>query len=537
MPRIFTPDPLAAEGLAILERTPGFEIDKRSGLKGVELKAALAEADGVIVRSGTTLTAELLQGLTRLRAIVRAGVGVDNIDVPAATRAGIVVMNTPGGNTLSTAEHTWALLLSLCRHVPAADATMRAGKWDRKSFVGRQLAGKTLGVIGLGRVGLAVAKRGVAFEMKTIGFDPFMTPERAAEHGIELVKDLEDLYPRVDALTVHVPLSPETEGLVGAAQMAKLPKGAIVVNCARGGIVDEAALAAALESGHLAGAAIDVFAEEPPKDSPFAKLKTTVVTPHLGASTAEAQVNVSIEAANLLADFFNHGNVRFAVNMVSLEASELAETRRHADIAYRLGLLQAQVSKGPVRKALVEYRGAATKQKTKIMTAAFTMGLLKHAIPDANLINATLLAEERGLAITEQTSSEPTDFATLIRTVVETDRDSSEASGTTRGATFNRLVRLGPFRMDAFLEGTMLIFHHNDRPGIIGHVGTVLGNHDVNIAQMTVGRREAGGNAVGVLAVDAAPSDAALEELRRDSRIIDLRVVRLPEHGVLPAGV
>ena len=312
MHRVFISDSLAKEGIEILKSSGKIEIDNRSNLAGEELKSAIAQADGMIIRSGTRLTADLLEGQKRLKLIVRAGVGVDNIDVPSATRNGIIVMNTPGGNTLSTAEQTIALMLAVCRHVPAADATLRSGKWDRKSFTGTQVAGKTLGVIGLGRVGLAVAKRALGLEMKVLGYDPFLSPERAATLGIEFIPNVADILPRVDLVTVHVPLTDDTKGLIGAKQIATMKKGSYVINCARGGIVDEAALYEALKSKHLAGAAAHVFETEPCTSSPLFELPNVVVSPHLGAATNEAQFNVAVEAAELMSDFFNTGNIRFA---------------------------------------------------------------------------------------------------------------------------------------------------------------------------------------------------------------------------------
>lgn len=535
MHRILVCDPLPDEGLAILERAEGIALDKRSGLQGEDLRAALAEADGVIVRSGTTLTAQALRGQSRLRVIVRAGVGVDNIDVPAATREGIVVMNTPGGNTLSTAEQTIALLLALARHIPAADASLRKGKWDRKSFVGAQLAGKTLGIVGLGRVGLAVARRAIGLEMKVVGYDPFLSAERAKELGIQSVSKLDEVYPQADFLTVHVPLGDETRGMVGARELAMLPRGARVINCARGGIIDEKALLAALESKHLAGAALDVFDNEPVTDSPLFRLPQVVVTPHLGASTAEAQLNVAIEAAQLITDFFANGNVRFAVNMASIDRAELKDVMRYVDIARRLGLLQAQLAQGTIRRANIHYHGDVAKKNTRLITAAFAMGLLEHALEeDVNPVNSQVLAQERGIQLTEHTSPEPLDFSTLIRTEVETDQETFVAAGTTRGAHYNRLVRLGPYRLDAFMDGTMLVYFHQDKPGLIGFVGTVFGKHGVNIAQMTVGRREPGGDAIGVLSLDSDPPEEALREIRADDRISLVQVVKLPPVNELP---
>ncbi len=357
MPRVLINDNLEAPGLELLKQA-GIDIDERRGLKGDALKAALRECDGVIVRSGTQLTAEYLDDPGKLRAVVRAGVGVDNIDVAAATRKGIVVMNTPGGNTVSTAEQTWALLMAVARLLPAADASLRAGKWERGKFVGSQLAGKTLGIIGLGRIGREVARRALAFDMKVVGTDPFLAPEKAAQLGIESVPDLDALLPRCDFLTVHVPGGAETRDMIGAAQLAKLPRGARVINCARGGIYNEEALAEALKSGHLAGAALDVFAQEPPPpDHPLLKMPNVVATPHLGASTVEAQTSVAREAAQLLIDFLQRGIIGFAVNMAAVDRTELEELRLYVDMARRLGLLHAQMAHGAIKRAELTLRG------------------------------------------------------------------------------------------------------------------------------------------------------------------------------------
>src|SRR5262245_46144958 len=364
MPRVLICDKLEPAGLDLLKGA-GLEVDNRPGLTGDALKEALRAADAAIVRSATRVTAELLGDPGKLRAIARAGVGVDNIDVAAATRYGIVVMNTPGGNTVSAAEHTIALLLALCRHVPAADASLRTGKWERGKFVGSQLAGKTLGVVGLGRIGREVARRAAGFDMKIVGFDPYLTPERAAQLGIEAVASLDRLLPRCQFLTVHTALTDETKGLIGAKQLAMMPRGARVLNVARGGIIDEAALAEALRSGHIAGAGIDVFEPEPPPAGhPLLAAPNLVLTPHLGASTVEAQESVAREAAQLLIDFLTRGVVQFAVNMAAVDRAELAEMRPHIDLARRLGLLQAQMAPGAVRRAALTYRGDVAKRNT-----------------------------------------------------------------------------------------------------------------------------------------------------------------------------
>src|SRR5437764_3595008 len=433
MPRVLICDKLEPSGLDLLTQA-GLEVDNRPGLKGDELKAALRAADGCIIRSGTRLTADLLDDPGKLRAVARAGVGVDNIDVAAATRRGIVVMNTPGGNTVSTAEHAGALLPALARHLPAADASMRAGKWERSKFVGTQLAGKTLGIVGVGRIGREVARRAVAMEMRVLGLDPFLSPERAAEIGVEKADDLDALLPRCDFLTVHTPGGPETKGLIGREQLAKLKKGARVVNCARGGIIDEAALAEALASGQIAGAAIDVFdPEPPPADNPLLKAPNVVLTPHLGASTLEAQDAVAKEAAQLLTDFLTRGVVQFAGNMAAVDRAELEELRLYIDLARRLGLLQAQMAQGTIREARLTYRGDIARRSTKLLTAAFAAGLLEGKLENVNIVNAELLARERGIELVESTSPKSADFGSVLHTDVATDKKTYTAAGTLFG--------------------------------------------------------------------------------------------------------
>jgi D-3-phosphoglycerate dehydrogenase len=535
MPRVLVSDKLEPAGLDLL-REAGFELDERHGLSGAALQEALRAADGVIVRSGTRLTAELLQNPGRLRAIVRAGVGVDNIDVSAATRRGIVVMNTPGGNTVSTAEHTMALLLALARHVPAADASTRQGKWERAKFVGTQLAGKTLGVVGLGRVGREVARRAAGLDMKVIGFDPFLAPDRAAQLGIESVPDLEQLLPRCDFLTVHTPLTDETRDLIGERQIARMKPGVRILNCARGGIVNEEALASALRSGHVAGAALDVFVQEPPGDNPLLRLPNVLATPHLGASTIEAQESVAREAAQLLIDFLTRGLVQFAVNMAAVDRTELEDLRLYVDMARRLGLLHAQMSQGAIQRAELSYRGEVARRSTRLVTAAFAAGLLENRLAESvNIVNAEMLARERGIDIVEVSSPRKGDFSTLIQADVLTEKKRYTAAGTVFGNQFLRLVQLGPYRLDTYMDGVMLIFTHRDVPGLIGYIGTIFGKHQVNIAQMTVGRQVAGGEAIAVLNLDSSPPEEAIREVRSHPQISSLSVVKLPPAGAMPA--
>jgi D-3-phosphoglycerate dehydrogenase len=446
-------------------------------------------------------------------------------------------MNTPGGNTVSTAEHTITLLLSLSRHIPTADSSIHQGKWERSKFVGTQLAGKTLGVVGLGRVGREVARRAAGMDMKVVGYDPFLAPDRSAQLGIESMPDLASLLPRCDFLTVHTPLTAETQSLIGAAELAQMKKGARIINCARGGIINEDALAEALRSGHIAGAALDVFVQEPPPgDHPLLKLPNVVVTPHLGASTIEAQESVALEAAQLLIDFLTKGIIQFAVNMAAVDRTELEELRLYVDMARRLGLLHAQMCQGAIGRAELSYRGEVARRSTRLVTAAFAAGLLEYRLAQqVNIVNAELLARERGIEIVEQSSSKKGDFSTLIRAEVFTEKKSYTAAATLFGNQYLRIVQLGPYHLDTFMDGILLIFTHRDVPGLIGFIGTIFGKHQVNIAQMTVGRQLPGGEAIAVLNLDSMPPEEALKEVRAHPQISSLSVVQLPPAGAMPA--
>jgi D-3-phosphoglycerate dehydrogenase len=534
--RVLVTDKLAEEGLDLLRSQPGLEVIVNTKLDPAGLRAALAEADGIVIRSATQLTAEVLKDQPRLKAIVRAGVGVDNIDAPAATRQGIVVMNTPGGNTVSTAEHTMALVLALSRNVGAANASLKAGKWDRNKFTGSQVGGKTLGIVGLGRVGLAVAKRAQGFDMNVVGFDPFLAAERAQELGVESVPRLSDLWSRCDYITLHTPLSAETRNLIGVDELAQMKDGVRLINCARGGLIDEAALLDALNSGKVAGAAIDVFdPEPPPADHPLVVHPKTLVTPHLGASTEEAQVSVAVEAARLLIDFFERGQIKFSVNMPSLDRAELADLKSYLDLGRRMGMLHAQMDRGTVKGATLRYRGEVAAKNTKLITASFAAGWMEAALDaPVNLVNAEVLLKERGIAIVEEKSTEPGDFGSMIQTEVTTERKTYIAAATLFGKQYLRLVQLGPYRLDAHLDGTLLVFTHRDVPGLIGFIGTTFGRHGVNIAQMNVGREQPGGEAIGVVNLDSNPSREAIAEVESHKDILSLSLIRLPGLGELP---
>jgi D-3-phosphoglycerate dehydrogenase len=533
-------DNLSVAGIKLLQDTPGLNVivnnEKADKLGAAGIRELLREVDGVIIRSDTKMTPEILKDQPRLKIIVRAGVGVDNIDLDAATRAGIVVMNTPAGNTTSTAEHAVTMMMAMSRYIAPADASMKAGKWDKKSFTGTQLAGKTLAVIGLGRIGQSVARRAIGLEMKVVGYDPFLSIEKAAEQGITLYRDIDELLPLCDYLTVHTPGGSETKSLISAERIARMRKGVRLINCARGGIIDETALADALDSGHVAGAALDVFETEPlPADSRLLKTKNLLTTPHLGASTEEAQESVAIEAAEIISGFLIRNEVRHAVNMAPITSTEMADMKAYLDLGRRLGMLLAQQNKSTgVKSAVVNYRGEAASKKTKLITNAFACGLLESALDESvNIVNAELLARERGIEITETTSTEPSDFHTVVQAIVQTDSGELTASGTIFGKQFLRLVRLGKFSIDAYLDGTMLIYRHRDVPGLIGYIGQICGRHQVNIAHMALGRLQnsPGGDSVAILNLDSEPSNEVLDEIKKHPEVTGVEVVKLPKAG------
>lgn len=538
MPRVVVLDTLSEEGLALLKAAPGVEFEVRTGLKGEDLRKTLAEFDGAICRSGVKITADVLAGNKRLRAIVRAGVGTDNIDKQAATRLGIVVMNTPAGNTISTAEHTFAMMLALSRNIAQANQSLLEHRWDRGKFMGAQLADKTLGVIGLGRIGQAVAGRAKAFEMKVLGYDPFLSAEKTKELGIEPVATVHEMLPKVDYLTVHTPLTPETKHLIGHKELNLLKPGVRLVNCARGDIYDESALLAGLKSGKIGGVALDVFAQEPCTDSPLFGQPGVLCTPHLGASTEEAQAQVAVEGVGLLVDFLTTGAIRHAVNMSALDPKTLEAMRGYLDLAYRLGLLLAQLGKSGVRSCRLFYRGDIASKDTKLLGAAFAAGLLANALDEeVNIVNAELLLRERGIELVEQSRADRGAFNASIAAEVATATQTWRAAGTLFGQKMLRLVELNEFRLEAYLDGVLMIFPHKDVPGIIGRVGTIFGEHQVNIAQMSVGRagEAPGGASIGVMNLDGLPPDVALAAIRRSPDIEDASVIELPPAGQLPS--
>jgi D-3-phosphoglycerate dehydrogenase len=535
MPSVIVLDPLAQEGLDLLEAASGVSYEVRTGLKGDALRQALGQFDGAICRSGVKITADALEGNRRLKAIVRAGVGTDNIDSGAATRAGIVVMNTPAGNTLSTAEHAITLMLALSRNIAPAHQSLREGRWDRSKYMGAQVAGKTLGVVGLGRIGLAVATRALALEMKVVGYDPFLAKDRAKSLGIELVDSVDDMLPHVDYLTVHTPLTDETRNLISAAKLAMLKPGVRLINAARGGIYNEEALVEGLTSGRIAGVALDVFTEEPCTNSPLFGMPGVLATPHLGASTEEAQTQVAIEAVGLLTDFLTSGQIRNAVNIAPLDAKTLESLRGYLEVAYRLGRLSAGLVPSGLNACRIQYRGEIAARDTKVLTSAFASGLLAAALDeDVNLVNASLLLQERGIALSTESRDDMGAFRSAMSVELTGGGDTRRATGTVFGQSMPRLVSLDGYRLEAYLDGWLLVFKHHDVPGMIGAVGTVFGMHQVNIAQMAVGRDRPGGEAIGILNLDAEPSPEAMAAVRKLPGISSALVIHLPKSGDLP---
>ena len=538
MPRVIVLDKLSQDGLNLLESAGNIEFEVRTGLKDAELRAALSEFDGAICRSGVRITAEVLQGNRRLKAIARAGVGTDNIDLEAATRLGIVVMNTPGGNTLSTAEHTVALMLALSRNLHPAYQGLIEGRWDRKKYMGTQLAGKTLGIVGLGRVGQAVAARTVAMEMRVVGYDPFLSSQRAKELGVKTYPSVRQMLPDVDYLTVHTPLTDETRDMIGSEEIRLMRPGVRLINCARGGIFNREALVEGLQSGHLGGVALDVYDSEPCTDHPLFGMPGVLCTPHLGASTEEAQSHVAIEAAELLIDFFTTGAIRQSVNISPLDPKTLESLRGFLDVAYRLGLLLAQVDRSPPNRCRLRYDGEVAKKDCRLLSAAFAAGLLEHAMEsEVNIVNAEILLRDRGIELVEQRSSEIGDFRSLITAEVTSEERTAIAAGTLFGNAMPRLVRKGDFRLESRLEGILLLTVHRDTPGVIGKLGDVFGRHQVNIANLSVGRgtNRPGSEAIGVLALDNPPPAEALAEVLALEPVMQARVVKLPPADQFPA--
>jgi len=524
-------DPISPKGIALFQSRPEFKVTvlpKR--LTEAELIPLVAETVAMVVRSETKVTRKVMEAAPNLRVVGRAGVGVDNVDVEAATQRGIVVMNTPSGNTISTAELTFSMLMALTRKIPQANASMKAGEWNRKAFQGTELYNKVLGILGMGRIGSEVAKRALAFGMRVLTYDPYLTHARAKELQVELQENVEGIYSLADFITVHMPMTDETKGMINAGAFAKMKKGVRILNCARGGIVDENDLFTALESGLVGGAALDVYETEPlPADAPLRKLQQVIMTPHLGASTDEAQENVGIEVAEAITDYLVHGAVRNAVNLPNLDAQTYQVVKPYLNLGQKLGRMLAQLAPKRNDRLVITYGGKAASAPTDPITRFVLKGFLEFAGgKDVNQVNVRSLASSLGIQVEEIKSSEQTDYNEWVHVAVFSGDSKVSVGGTFFGAKqMPRIVRLNSQPVEIVPEGVLFLMNNKDRPGIVGYIGTLMGSHHVNIASMSLSRDAVGGKALTVLNLDSVPPAELLEQIQKDPDISNVRIVRL----------
>ena len=532
--KILVSDPISDKGVELLRANPKFQVDVNTGLKEDQLLAIIGDYEALIVRSQTKVNQKVIDAAKKLRVVGRAGVGVDNVDVDAATRRGIIVMNTPGGNTISTAEHTFSMMTAMARKIPQAHGSMKAGKWDRKSFEGVELYNKTLGIVGLGRIGSEVARRAIAFGMRVLVYDPYLSLSRAKALQVEVV-ELDEIYAQADFITVHVPMTEQTRGMINKTTMAKMKKGVRLINCARGGIINETDLVEALKSGQVAGAALDVYETEPPKDSPLLALDNVVMTPHLGASTQEAQESVGTEVAEQVAEVLSGGTIRNAVNMPTIDAKVLAVLQPYLSFAERMGRLLAQLAPKRIERLTIEFCGKAGELETSPITRSILKGFLEGARA-AMLITSTPRSSPNNSAFasTKSRNSDPIDYAELINIRAIVDGQSAMLAGTFYGSVNNpRIVRINDMPVEAVPFGVIFIMTNSDRPGIVGWIGTIMGKHNINIASMSLGRDKQGGQALTVLNLDSAPNETVLAEIRKDKDILDVKVAQLGVENLL----
>ncbi len=527
-PKVLIADSISQRGIDELAASETLEVTVRTGQSEAELVQLIPEFSALVVRSQTKVTPPILQAAAKLRVIGRAGVGVDNVDVETATRRGVIVMNTPGGNTISTAEHAFSLLLSVARKIPQAHANLQSGKWDRKQFEGTELYNKTLGIIGMGRIGSELSRRAIAFGMRVLAYDPYLSSSRARSLQVELIEELDELLPLADFITLHTPLTPETHHLLNATRLTKTKRGVRLINCARGGLIDEAALLESLGNGQVAAAALDVFEKEPlPKDSPLCGIPNLVLTPHLGASTVEAQESVGIEIAQAIRAVLLEGTIRNAINMPNLDAKTLAIVGPHLRFGEKLGRFLSQVAPRRVETLHINYSGKVNEVDTTAITRSILKGFLRLAGgDDVNEVNAPAFAETLGLRVTESRLSAPGDYTDLLELTAEAEGKTLSVAGAFFGAT-PRIVSINNRPVEARPHGVVLVLENTDRPGMVGRIGTLLGAHGVNIATMSLSRNQAGGRALTVLNLDTAPGDHLLAEIRASEDIHSAQVVEL----------
>jgi D-3-phosphoglycerate dehydrogenase len=510
-PRVLISDKLSPAAVAIFKER-GVEVDVKPGLDKEELAKIIGDYDGLAIRSNTKVTAKLLERASRLKVVGRAGIGVDNVDIPAATARGVIVMNTPFGNSITTAEHAIALMFALARQIPTADASTQAGKWEKNRFMGVELTGKTLGVIGCGNIGAIVAARGIGLKMRVVAFDPFLSLERAAELGVEKL-ELDELLARADVITLHTPLTAQTKNILSAEALAKTKKGVRIINCARGGLVDENALRAALDSGHVAGAAFDVFVEEPATANPLFGHPNVVATPHLGASTSEAQENVALQVAEQMSDYLMRGAISNAVNFPSITAEEAPKLKPFIALAQGLGSFAGQLTEEPIAKVTITYEGAVANLKIKALTSAVIAGLLRPSLADINVVSAPSIAAKRGIVVEEATRAAQSDYESFITLSVTTARQERSVGGTVFNDGKPRILSIKGIKVDAEFTPSMIYVTNEDKPGFIGRFASLLGDAGVNIATFALGRDEKGGSAIALVSIDAPAPEGVIAKV------------------------
>jgi D-3-phosphoglycerate dehydrogenase len=528
IPKVLVADPISESGVAELAEGKLLQVDVMIGKSEAELLEIIGEYDGLVVRSQTKVTARLLEAAHKLKVVGRAGVGVDNVDVDAATKRGVIVMNTPGGNTVSTAEHAFSLLMSTARSIPQADASVKAGKWERKKFEGVELYGKTLAILGMGRIGAEVSQRAIAFGMRVIAYDPYLSAARAKSLHVELAERLDDLIPQADFITVHMPLTPETKHMLNRERLARTKKGVRIINCARGGLIDESALYEALKSRQVAAAALDVFeVEPPPADFALRELSNVIFTPHLGASTAEAQESVGIEVAQQIRAALLQGEIMNAVNMPNVDAKTLAQIGPYIDLGEKLGRFLSQIVLKRCDTLNINFQGKINELNTKPVSRSVLLGFLRQAGgQEVNIVNALGFAQQLGLKTSESSESTSADFAELIELTATGEGGWASVAGTFFGST-PRIVKINGCHVEAKPAGVVFTFENKDRPGIVGEIGTLFGKHGVNIASMSLSRNEVGGRALTVLNLDSVPGPELIKELLANTDIYSCQTVNL----------
>jgi D-3-phosphoglycerate dehydrogenase len=524
--KVLVSDNISPKGVAILQKA-GLDVDVKTGMKPEELKACIGEYHGLVIRSATKVTAEIVDAAVNLKVIGRAGSGLDNVDKIAASKKGIVVMNTPGGNTITTAEHSIAMLFSVARLIPQATASMKGGKWEKKKFMGVELFNKTLGILGLGNIGTQVAKRAQGLEMNVIAYDPFLNEDKAGTLGIRKVS-LDELFALSDFITIHTPMTPETKGIVNAETIAKMKDGVRIINCARGGIVNEQDLYEALKSGKVAGAALDVFEKEPPADNPLLTLDSVICTPHLGASTEEAQENVALAVAEQIVDYLVSGTIRNAVNFPSIPADQVPRLQPYISLAEKLGSFSSQIFEGGVTEITVEYGGDAAEINSAPVTIAAIKGFLSPILLEtANFVNAPFIARERGIEVIETKTKDSGDYQSVIGLRIKSKDREIHVVGTLFSKKDPRVILIDEFKVEIVPEGDLLLMYNNDKPGVIGNIGTLFGESNINIARMHFGRETAGGKAISVVSIDSTPTPEIMQKIRALPNILSVRHICL----------